>query len=234
MLRSVGASLAQFGVVGPVALFTGLGPLVGAIALTATAPHWLDGFLEAGPARVPVFLVLTALLAGYSLIPTHASSLLGGMAFGVGLGSLLALFGTALAAALGLATLRLLLRDRVVEALSHHPRAEAVHRELDQGHWPRTLALLALIRLSPVVPFAATNLLMSTTGVRVVPFLVGSMLGLAPRVVAVVWIGSSLTELDLSQASDRRLLVLGVAATGAVLWILGAIARRGLARLERA
>lgn len=95
----------------------------------------------------------------------------------------------------------------------------------------RTLALLALIRLSPVVPFAATNLLMSTTGVRLAPFLVGSVIGLAPRVVAVVWIGSSLTELDLSLAADRRLLVLGIAATGAALWILGRASRRGLARL---
>lgn len=237
MLRSARDTVVKFGVVGPVALFTGLGPLVGAFVLTATAPLWLDGFLDAGAVRIPTFLLLTAVLAGASLIPTHASSLLGGMAFGVGLGTVLALLGTGLAAALGFVTLRFLLRDRALEALSHHPRAAAVHRELDSGHGGhgghglRTLALLALIRLSPVVPFAATNLLMSTTGVRLAPFLVGSVIGLAPRVVAVVWIGSSLTELDLSLAADRRLLVLGIAATGAALWILGRASRRGLARL---
>ena len=75
---------------------------------------------------------------------------------------------------------------------------------------------------------------MSTTGVRTLPVLVGSMLGLAPRIIAVVWIGSSLTELDLSQASDRRLLALGIVATVATLWILGRMSRRGLARLENA
>lgn len=234
MLRSLRETVVRLGIAGPVALFTGLGPLVGAIVLTATAPLWLDGFLGSGAARIPIFLVLTAVLAGTSLIPTHASSLLAGMAFGVGLGMVLALLGTALAAALGFVTLRYFLRDRVVEALSHHPRAEAVHRELDRGRGLRTMALLVLIRLSPVVPFAATNLLMSTTGVRMLPFLVGSVVGLAPRVVAVVWIGSSLTELDLSQAADRRLLVLGVVATAATLWILGRASRRGLARLERA
>jgi uncharacterized membrane protein YdjX (TVP38/TMEM64 family) len=126
------------------------------------------------------------------------------------------------------------LRDKAVEALSHHPRAEAIHRELDQGHYLRTITLLALIRLSPVVPFAATNLLMSTTGIRILPFLIGSVLGLAPRVIAVVWIGSSLTELDLSQAADRRLLLLGFAATGAALWILRKVSQRGLGQLESA
>lgn len=232
MLRSVRETAARFGAVGPVALFTGFGPLAGALVLTATAPLWLDGLLEPSLVRVPLFLLLTAVLAGYSLTPTHASSLLAGMAFGVGLGSLLALLGTALAAALGFVTLRRLLRGRVLEALAHHPRAEAIHRELDRGGGLRSTTFLALIRLSPVVPFAATNLLMSTTGVRLLPFLAASMLGLAPRIVAVVWIGSSLSELDLSQAADQRLLVLGIAATLGVLWILGRVARGALARLE--
>ena len=234
MLRSLRDAALRFGAAGPAALFTALGPLVGAVVLTATAPAWLDWLLEPGIARVPVFLALTAVLAGGSLIPTHASSLLAGMALGAGLGAVMALSGTALAALLGFVLLRHLLRERVVDALAHHPRAEAVHRELDQGHAARTVALLALIRLSPVVPFAATNLLMSTTGVRVVPYLVGSVLGLAPRVIAVVWIGASLTELDLSQAADRRVLALGIAATVAALWILGRASRRALARLAAA
>jgi uncharacterized membrane protein YdjX (TVP38/TMEM64 family) len=234
MLRSLRDTFVQLGVLGPVALFTGLGPLGGAFILAATSPFWVDGFLNLGAAQIPTFLVLTTVLAAYSLTPTHASSLLGGMAFGVGLGTVMALLGTALAAALGFVTLRFFLRDKAVEALSHHPRAEVIHRELNQGHDLRIIALLALIRLSPVVPFAATNLLMSTTGIRMVPFLIGSLLGMAPRVIAVVWIGSSLTELDLSQAADRRFLLLGIVATVVVLWILRRVSRRGLARLESA
>ena len=84
------------------------------------------------------------------------------------------------------------------------------------------------------MPFAATNLLMSTTGLRLLPFLAGTALGIAPRVVAVVWVGSSLTELDLSQGADRRLMVVGVLATGVVLWLLGRMSKRGLARLSGA
>lgn len=234
MFRWLRDTLVRFGVLGPAVLFTGLGPLIGAFVLVGTSPLWLDEFLGQGMTRVPVFLVLTAFLAGYSLTPTHASSLLGGMAFGVGGGSILSLLGIGMAAALGFLTLRPLLRDKATEALSHHPRAEVVHRELDRGHGLRVIGLLALIRLSPVVPFAATNLLMSTTGIRLAPFLTGSLLGLAPRVIAVVWIGASLTELDLSQAADQRLMALGIVATVAVLWILRNVSRRGLAQLEGA
>jgi uncharacterized membrane protein YdjX (TVP38/TMEM64 family) len=234
MLRSLRDTFVRFGAVGPVALFTGLGPILGAFVLAATGSFWLDDFLSLGAVQIPIFLVLTAVLAAYSLTPTHASSLLGGMAFGVGFGTVMALVGTAMAAALGFVTLRFLLRDKAVQALSHHPRAEAIHRELDQGHYLRSIGLLALIRLSPAMPFAATNLLMSTTGIRILPFLVGTVVGIAPRVIAVVWIGSSLTELDLSQGADRRLLILGVVATGAVLWILRKVSKRGLAQLESA
>ena len=186
MFRSLRDTFVQFGVIGPVALFTGLGPILGTFVLAATSPFWLDGFLNLGPAQIPIFLALTGVLAAYSLTPTHASSLLGGMAFGVGLGTGMALLGIAMAAALGFATLRFFLREKAVKALAHHPRAEAIHRELAQGHYLRIIALLALIRLSPMVPFAATNLLMSTTGIRILPFLIGSVLGLAPRVIAVV------------------------------------------------
>ncbi len=234
MLRSLRDTFLQLGVLGPVALFIGLGPVVSAFVLGATSPFWLEDFRNLGAAQIPMFLVLTTVLAAYSLIPTHASSLLGGMLWGVGLGTLMALLGTAMAAALGFVTLRFLLRDKALEALSHHPRVEAIHRELDQGHYLRTIALLALIRLSPIVPFAATNLLMSTTGIRVVPFLIGSLLGMAPRIIAVVWIGSSLTKLDLRQAADRRLLIIGVVATVIVLWVLSKVSKRGLDQLEGA
>ncbi len=232
LLRSLRDAFVKLGVIGPVVLFTGLGPLIGAFVLAGTAPFWVDEFLAMGSGQIATFLGLTMVLAAYSLIPTHASSLLGGMAFGVAMGTFLAMVGTAMAAALGFVTLRHMLRDKALVALSHHPRAEAIHRELDQGHFLRSIGLLALIRLSPAVPFAATNLLMSTTGIRLLPFLAGSLLGMAPRVVAVVWIGSSLTELDLSQAADRRILAIGVVATVVVLWILRKISKRGLAHLE--
>lgn len=224
-------TLKRLGVLGPVVLFTGLGPLIGAFVLAGTSSMWVDGFRDMGAARIPVFLVLTAVLAAYSLIPTHASSLLGGMFFGVAHGTAVALLGTLMAAGLGFSTLRFLLRDKALRALSHHPRAQVLHRELGQGHYLRSITLLALIRLSPALPFAATNLLMCTTGMRILPFLIGSLVGMAPRVVAVVWIGSSLPKLDLSKAADQRLLILGVLATILVLWILRTVSKRALSQL---
>ncbi|MCA9002780.1 MAG: TVP38/TMEM64 family protein [Planctomycetes bacterium] len=233
MFPELRSRIAQLGLLGPIALFMVLGPATGAVVLAATGKLWLAGFLGLGVWKIPVFLSLTAVLAGLSLVPTHAASLLGGMAFGAFGGIGLALVGIALAAWLGFSLLRKLCRARALSILSQRPQLEAIHRELTAGHMLRSIGLLALIRLSPAMPFSATNLLMSTTGIGLVPFLAGSVLGMSPRVVAVAWIGSTLTELDWSQASDRRLFYLGVVATIAVLWVLRGIAKRALSQMTR-
>jgi uncharacterized membrane protein YdjX (TVP38/TMEM64 family) len=88
--------------------------------------------------------------------------------------------------------------------------------------------LVALLRLSPLLPFAATNLVLAAARVPVLPFLAGTALGIAPRVCVVALAGSGLSELDLSRSSDQRLAVLGAVATVLVLVVLTRLARRVL------
>ncbi len=232
MLTRIKNTIRELGLLGPIAAFMVIGPAVGAVVLAATASYWVQPFLELGFEKVLLFLLGTVLLAGFSLIPTHASSLLGGMAFGTLGGIAMALLGTAGAALLGFLVLRNFCRERALAALSQRPRLEAIHKTLGEGHPARGAFLLAMIRLSPAMPFAATNLLMSTTGMGIGSFLTGSLLGMAPRVIAVAWLGSTMQELDLSQAGDQRLLLLGIVATIAVLIFFRGIARRQLAQMN--
>ena len=97
------------------------------------------------------------------------------MAFGTLGGIAMALLGTAGAALLGFLVLRNFCRERALAALSQRPRLEAIHKTLGEGHPARGAFLLAMIRLSPAMPFAATNLLMSTTGMGIGSFLTGSL-----------------------------------------------------------
>jgi uncharacterized membrane protein YdjX (TVP38/TMEM64 family) len=117
--------------------------------------------------------------------------------------------------------------ERALRLLDEHPRASAVHRSL-LGRKRRLLWLVVLIRLSPVVPFAATNLVLAAADVRLREFFFGSLLGLAPRIIAVVVAGAGLAELDLSLATDVRTAVLGGLATVVVLVLIGRIARTAL------
>ncbi|MBI1382648.1 MAG: hypothetical protein GC161_16355 [Planctomycetaceae bacterium] len=213
---------------GPLAAFTVAGPALGAALLVATGAVWFEPLKSLGGWAAPVLLVATVVLCGLSLTPTHATSLVGGMLFGATWGSALALASTLAAAIFGYHALRPLALSRATAALASRPRATTVHRALFHGGTRRTALLIALIRLSPAMPFAATNLLMAAAGVRRSPFLFGTLLGIAPRVALVASAGAGLSTLDLTQTTDQRLLAAGAAATLLALLVASALARRAL------
>ncbi|MEZ5973451.1 MAG: VTT domain-containing protein [Planctomycetota bacterium] len=219
----------ELGTLGPIAIFMVAGPGVGAAVLAAVHERWLPPLQEMGWHGLPWFLGVTALLCGLSLLTNHAGSLLGGMLYGPWWGSLWALVASGGAAWIGFLVLRPLCRSKALEALSHRPRLEALHAELTAGHTTRAILLVALIRMSPLLPFAATNLLMATTTIRAWAFVVGSILGMIPRVLMVAWIGSTLTELDWSRAEDRRLFYIGVASAVLVFAMVRALAKKAWA-----
>ncbi len=226
--RRVGRAVVELGALGPIALFTVVGPAIGALVLVATAPAWLDPLRALGWSAVPLVVVLTVVLAGFSLVPTHASSAVAGVLFGAAAGSVVAMAGIVGAALLGYAVLRRWIGRRTIAGLARRPRAAAVHRALVHAGARRTAGLIVLVRLSPVMPFAATNLLMAASGVGLGPFLAGSLAGLAPRVIAVAVAGAGLAELDLARSADVRLAIAGALATVAVLVVMGRIARAAL------
>lgn len=205
------------------------GPALGAVVLAATSDSWYVPLSELSPPAVLVacFLGAGALLAGLSLVPTHAVSLVAGLLFGSMGGTLCALLAIAGAALFGYLVLRRVVGERALQLLDGSPRAAAVHHAL-LSRKTRLLWLVVLIRLSPVVPFAATNLVLAAAGVRLREFFFGSVLGLAPRIVAVAVAGSGLAQLDLSRATDVRTAVIGGLATVVVLVLIGRIARAAL------
>ncbi|MEZ6194616.1 MAG: VTT domain-containing protein [Planctomycetota bacterium] len=138
-----------------------------------------------------------------------------------------ALAAIAGAAWVGFATLRPLYAARE-ELLADRPRGRTVHAALVGESGRRAATLVALLRLSPVMPFAGTNLVMAAAGLRTRDFLFGSIIGLAPRVVAVAIAGAGLSELDLSRAGDVRLAILGVVALVLAFVLSARFARRAL------
>lgn len=220
--------VAEWGSALPLGLASVFGPLLGVSVLAATSGLWFGPLESQGAGAIPWLLAATVLLAGLSLMPTHAASLVAGMLFGWAGGSLLALCGTLGAALLGHRLLSVLVGRRVLEALERRPRAAAVHRAL-LGRGALGLAgLVALLRLSPLLPFAATNLVLAAARVPLLPFLAGTALGITPRVCVVALAGSGLSELDLSSSGDRRLALLGAVATLLVLVLLTRLARQVL------
>jgi len=228
MLRRAADAIRSAGALGPLALFTVGMPAAAVPVLAATHGAWFEPMRSAGLSFLPWYVLLGAALAGLSLVPTHAVSLVAGLLFGAVTGSAVALGAIMLGAAVGYAVLRRVVGDRLLRGLSERPRAAAVHRSLLHGSSQRTIGLTMLVRLSPVMPFAATNLLFAGADVDWRDFLVGSTLGLAPRVVAVAVLGGGLAELDLSTPLDRTWTIAGIVVTIATIVVIGRMARRAL------
>lgn len=212
-LRQLWQMCISLGPLAPLMLFSVLAPGLGALALIGTSTTWYPLLSALGLEKLPVYLVLGVLLAGLSLVPTHAVSLVGGMVFGVILGPTYALLAVVGASYLSYVVIRSLVKDTSYQALLRQPKAEKIYQELMVKSGYRAVLFIALIRLSPVMPFAATNVILAAAKVKASYYIIGSLIGLAPRIILVAAAGAGLSELDLSQGSHVGLAVLGVAST---------------------
>lgn len=215
------------GPAGPWLLFAGGGPLIGLFVFTGTYQAWLPLFADDMPSAA-AFLVIGALLSAFCLVPTQLTSLVAGYLFGSWVGSIVGFLIVWVAAVIGFWLWFRLLGTRVLECIAEAPKAERVHRALFGCSVWRTTWLIALLRLSPTMPFAATNLLMAALGVRAWPFLLATAIGVAPRSVVVSLVGAELSEFDWQVGGNRWTTVLAIVATVIVLVMISRIAHNAL------
>lgn len=230
-MRALVCGARDGGPLAPVALATVVLPALGAAVLAATAATWWPRLTAAQPSVLAWYCGAAIVLCALSLVPTHAASLVGGMLFGAAGGSGAAILSVVGAAWLGFVLMRRWASRAFERFLRSRPRARAVHAALVERPGWQAVGLVALVRLSPVMPFAGTNLLFASAAVGTPAFVCGSALGLTPRVVAVAVLGAGLESFDASRGPGWVFLVGGIAATLALLWILGRIARGRLREL---
>ena len=224
--------LARLGRLGPAAAATAFLPPIGALILLGTMNQSAPWLQAHGALGVVLFVSAFSILGGLALLPTYAPSVLGGWAFGIGVGLLATLAGFLGAAALGFAISRHLSGERLLKVLDEYPRGRAVHRALLAGSAARTLLVVTLLRVPPNGPFAMTNLLLAATGVSWGPYLLGSLIGLAPRVAAAVVVGASRLTRDLRHLERGGPAYVTIGLSVAAVIALGWIANRGLRRLS--
>lgn len=204
-------------------------PGAGAAALAWYAGE-VTGWLEAQqvPLAAACVVFAGALVCGVALVPTHAVSLLAGWTLGGVGGSAVAVAAVSLGAACAYPLGRALAGTALMRAAQASPRWRGVHHVLTSERPGRTAGLVALLRLSPLAPFAGTNVALAAVGVPFRWFLAGSVVGLAPRVCVVAFAGAGMAQLDLSHTADRGWLIAGLVATVAALLLVGRIARHAL------
>jgi uncharacterized membrane protein YdjX (TVP38/TMEM64 family) len=110
------------------------------------------------------------------------------------------------------------------------PRWLTVHRALSTGSAAKVTAVVALVRLAPLTPFPLTNTAMAALRVPVLPYALGTLLGMAPRAIVVTYLASRMTTADARSASGPWFVAGALAMTVVSVWALAWVGRRGLAR----
>jgi uncharacterized membrane protein YdjX (TVP38/TMEM64 family) len=189
---------------------------VAAIALLGSLDSvggWVNGFrgwIEQlgvwGPAAfVAIYVAATLVMA-----PCAPLSLVAGLAWGIGAFPLViasALAGSSLAFQIG----RRAARARVRRWARTHPRGAAVIDAVGEQGWK----IVLLLRLSPVVPFNMQNYLFGITGIRFLPYLAATAIGLLPGSALFISIGAfgHGSEDGSSRTLNWILFGVGLAAT---------------------
>jgi uncharacterized membrane protein YdjX (TVP38/TMEM64 family) len=119
------------------------------------------------------------------------------------------------ASLLGFALGRLFDKGKLLDYFLQNPKVKDIFDKLSQEQFK----IILLARLSPVLPFALMNLLFSFAGVRLRNFLTAGLVGMLPRTMLLLWVGSQAQYLQKAiqesptgwvQASVVGLIVLSI------------------------
>lgn len=175
-------------------------------------------------AFVVAYVVLTVVLG-----PASALTLAAGLAYGVW-GFPLVVGSATLAAAVAFLLGRYVAHQRVLTMIERDPRLESLHQAFSDEGW----RVVALLRLSPLIPYGMQNYLFSVTNIGFLPYVVATMFGIMPATALYVYIGSLGASASGEGGVMKWLLIIGgLIATAIVAWLIGRRAQQVLARHEQ-
>lgn len=159
----------------------------------------------AHPATAMVgFVAVYIGIVGLSLPGAAVASLTGGFLFGLFPGTLLNMLGATLGGVVIFAAVRAGFGDRLAARMeaSEGPVAR-IKAGLDANQW----SMLFLIRLVPLVPLFAANLIPALLGVPLLRFVVSTFVGIFPGALVYTGIGAGLGEtFDRGEVPDLSII----------------------------
>jgi uncharacterized membrane protein YdjX (TVP38/TMEM64 family) len=209
-------------------------PIVGAWLLLGKADAVGERLDAESASAMVLFIVIGGVIVGVSLLPTYAVALVGGWVFGGTWGWLASLLAVAVGAAVSYGGAKWIARDRLLRHVAQRQRWEEFRRAMIGQRGLRAAGLIALLRLPPQMPFAMGNAMLTALGVPFWPFLLGTTVGMLPRITVTVGVGAALEQITFDEPADAgpKLLFIGLGVASIV--VLGLWSRRVWKRLVAA
>jgi len=194
--------------------------------------EWIEKFrlwiLELGLFGVIAFAVIYVLLT-VVLGPSSALTFAAGLAYGFW-GFPLVVVSATVGAAAAFILGRYVAHRKVLAMVERNPRLNSLHQAISDESW----RVVALLRLSPLIPYGVQNYLFSVTNIPFVPYVVATLFGIMPATALYVYIGS-LGSAATGEGGLMKwsLIAAGLVATALVAWLVGKRASEVLARHEQ-
>jgi uncharacterized membrane protein YdjX (TVP38/TMEM64 family) len=173
-----------------------------------------------------VYVVAVLLFVPGSLLTIGA-----GLVFGLLWGTVVVSVASTAAAALAFLIARYVARDRVEALAGGNEKFRAIDQAIREKGWK----VVALLRLSPLVPFSVSNYLYGLTPVALGPYVLASWIAMLPATVLYVWIGAAgraAAERQGRSPLEWALLGAGLLATAVVTVMVSRAARRELEKIR--
>jgi uncharacterized membrane protein YdjX (TVP38/TMEM64 family) len=157
-----------------------------------------------------IAFIIACFTMAFALTPTTFIALLSGYFLGWE-AFLPVAFSYWIASYIGFKTAQMIDGGRFLKILSEKPQVKQVLENLQKDEFK----IILLARLSPILPFAVTNVLFSFSGTKLRNFLTAGFIGMLPRTILSIWIGTQAQEIKRliehpSEGNISQILIVGL------------------------
>lgn len=125
-------------------------------------------------------------LAALLFLPGAVFTIAAGLVYGIAGGAAVAIVGATLGAGLAFLAGRYLFRKRIKKFAGENKKFGAIDEAIGQQGWK----IVALLRLSPLIPFNVSNYFYGVTAIGFWPYLLASFFGMLPGTLLYVYLGA--------------------------------------------
>lgn len=189
---------------------------------------WLKSFQAYVKSAGPMGYVVYAL--GYAIIalvfPGSVLTIGAGAIFGIVGGTIVVATGATLTATIAFLLARTVLRKRVERMTADNPKFRAV----DQAIAKEGTKIVLLVRLAAVFPFTIVNYAFGLTGIRLVPYVLTTAIGILPGTIAFVYIGAAAASVATQDRTKLAFTIAGLVIAIAVSIFVARVAHNAIKR----
>jgi uncharacterized membrane protein YdjX (TVP38/TMEM64 family) len=165
-------------------------PVVVSSTLAFILYQYQDFLRELSLVQMMLYFAVISVTMALALTPTTFVALVSGFYLGWnGFAGIVVSYGVA--AIIGYSLARLIDHGKMMSFLNRFEKARNLMQELRNQSW----SLIFLTRISPVLPFALMNFVLSLLQVNRTKFLMASIVGMLPRTLFFFWIGTQAKDI---------------------------------------